>query len=58
MFTVYYILNNRMDMVRCGEEQLPVIVETIMVQGGKIVKVSNEFGERIQIKFNCHKRRR
>lgn len=58
MFTIFYILNNRMDMMRCSQEQLPIMVETLIAQGSKIVKIANERGERIYVKLNCNKKRR
>lgn len=52
MVTIYYILNRHIDMERVTKEQLTIMIETITSQGGRIVKIVNEHGQHIQLKFN------
>ena len=48
MFTIHYILNDRISFQKCKDEiELKIIYRALMKQKAKIIVVRNQFGQQI-----------
>ena len=48
MFTIHYILNDRISLRKCKDEaELKIIYRALIKQNAKIIVVRNQFGQQI-----------